>query len=149
MIVWYAQEQEVSCVAACIRIVLSGFEQQLTESRIRRALGNPLFGINLAQAAQRLKDANLLVSHHGDWGLVDLRDCLREGYYPIVGVERRLLGYSDASHAIVLIGISSRFIEAFDPLGAPTPETFKHKTFELAWSSAGRQALVIKSPFPS
>lgn len=148
MITWYAQEQETSCVAACIRIVLSSFDQRLTEKQIRKVLGDPLFGISLAQTNQRLTQAGLNVAFHEDWALHDLRDCLWDGSHPIVGLERRFFGHTDSTHAVVLLGISSQSVSAFDPLGGAQAETFNLRAFELAWSSAGQQALVIKSPFP-
>ncbi|MGH9765991.1 MAG: cysteine peptidase family C39 domain-containing protein, partial [Blastocatellia bacterium] len=143
MITWYAQEQDTSCVAACVRIVLSSFGQQLTEKRIRKILGNPLFGLSLPQTYQRLTQAGLKVAFHDDWALRDLRDCLRDGSYPIVGLERRFFGNRDSTHAVVLIGLSSQAVGAFDPLGSAQAETFNLQTFELAWNSAGHQALVV------
>lgn len=148
MIIWYSQERETSCVAACIRMVLSDFGQQLAEKQIRKALSNPLFGITLAEAQQRLERAGVSAAFHEDWGLTDLRDCLRSGFHPIVGLERRFFGHTDSSHAIVLLAVDGSFITAFDPLGNSQPETIRTRTFEIAWDSAGRQALVIKSPFP-
>jgi len=118
MITWYAQEQDTSCVAACIRIALSGFGQQLTEKRIRKVLGDPLFGLSLPQTYQRLTQAGLKVAFHDDWAPHDLRDCLRDGSYPIVGLERRPFGHTDSTHAIVLIGMGSQAVSAFDPLGS-------------------------------
>jgi ABC-type bacteriocin/lantibiotic exporter with double-glycine peptidase domain len=146
MITWYAQEQETSCVAACIRIVLSGFGQQLTEKRVRKILGNPSFGLSLPQACQRLTQAGLKIAFHDNLGLLDLRDCLRDGWYPIVGLERRFFGRTDSTHAVVLVEIDSRAVRALDPLGGSAPEIYSPETFELAWNSAGHQALVIKAP---
>ncbi|MGH9935015.1 MAG: cysteine peptidase family C39 domain-containing protein [Blastocatellia bacterium] len=148
MLTWYAQEHVASCVAACVRMVLSGFGQFTTEQRIRQVLGNPLSGLSLDQAYQRIVSHGADVALHADWGLIDLRDCLREGWRPIIGVERRYLGHPDALHAVVLIEIDSHSVQALDPLGSSIPETITPEIFESAWISAGQQALVIKSPFP-
>ncbi len=148
MLTWYAQEHVASCLAACVRMVLSGFGQFPTERRIRQILGNPLSGLSLAQAHQQIANLGVDVAFHTDWGVIDLRDCLRDSWYPIVGVERHFLGHPDALHAIVLLDISSQAITAFDPLGSSQGETFNLTTFELAWNSADHHALVIKAPFP-
>ncbi len=148
MINWYAQEQRASCVPACIRMALSAFNQLLTEQQIRQLLGNRRFGITLAEAFEQLARAGMRVGYHDNWSLIDLRDCLRDGWYPIVGVDRRFFGHKDSPHAIVLLEISSQFVSAFDSLGNAQPETFRTETFEQAWHSAGHQALVIQSPFP-
>lgn len=148
MINWYPQEQRASCVAACVRMVLSGFGQALTERHIRRALGQSPAGLSLEKACQRMQRIGAQAAWHDDWALIDLRDCLRDGWIPIVGIERRFFGHADVLHAVVLLEISSQSISAFDPLGSAQVETFNLQTFELAWNSAGHQALVIKSPFP-
>ena len=148
MITWFPQQQRSACVTACVRMVLTGFGQSKTEEQVRRALNQSAAGITLAKAHRQLLRQSVAAELHGDWNIVDMRDCLREGWHPIVGIERRVLGHPDASHAVVLVGISSQSVEAFDPLGTSTPEVFKLKTFDLAWSSAGQQALIIKSPFP-
>lgn len=149
MLTWFAQEQVASCVAACIRIVVSGFDQFPIEKQVRQILGNPLSGLSLAQAHQRITNYDKsIASLHADWGLIDLRDCLRNGCFPIVGVERSFFGHPAALHAVVLTEVGSKIVKALDPLGSSQPETIKTGTFEIAWDSAGQQALVIKSPFP-
>jgi ABC-type bacteriocin/lantibiotic exporter with double-glycine peptidase domain len=148
MITWFPQQQRASCVAACVRMVLTGFGQRLTEQQVCQALRLSPAGTTLPKAYRQLLRQNIIVELHEDWSLVDLRDCLRAGWYPIVGIERRLLGHPDASHAIVLVKISSRAVSALDPLGSTQAETFSTETFEQAWNSAGHQTLVIQSPFP-
>lgn len=148
MINWYRQEQHASCVAACVRMVLSGFGQALTERQIRRTLGQSPAGLSLEKACQRIQRIGAQAAWHEDWGLIDLRDCLRDGWYPIVGIERRFFGHADVLHAVILLEISSQSVSVFDPLGSAQVEIFKLQTFELAWNSAGHQALVITSSLP-
>jgi ABC-type bacteriocin/lantibiotic exporter with double-glycine peptidase domain len=148
MITWYPQEYRTSCVAACIRIVLSDFNQFTTEKAIRQVLGNPRFGLSLDQAYQHMIRYGVDADFHDNWGLIDLRDCLKAGCYPVVGIDRQFLGHLESPHAIVLIEVGSHTIRAFDPLGTSSPETIRVETFELAWVSTGQEALVIKSPFP-
>lgn len=147
MIAWFAQEQLTSCVAACIRMVLTGFGQRLTEKRIRQMLGYSSIGHTLAQACQRLREHGVIATLHEDWSLTDLRDCLRDGWYPIVGVERRFFGHNISSHAVVVVNVSSQTVEFLDPLGRSTPEIVSLETFEQAWLHTDQQALVIQSPF--
>ena len=67
-------------------------------------------------------------------------------HYPIVGVERHLLGYPPASHAIVLVSITSRHVHALDALDGPQPQQYGVAAFELAWTLSGKEALVIEMP---
>ena len=89
MIEWFAQEHPASCVSACLRMVLTAFGQSRKESEIRVLLGNPRFGLTLRQAVHKLVENGAFAEHHKDWNADDLRDCLREGNFPVVGVERR------------------------------------------------------------
>ena len=38
---WFEQEQATSCVAACVRMVLSGYDAAFSEAEIREWLENP------------------------------------------------------------------------------------------------------------
>jgi hypothetical protein len=69
---------------------------------------------------------------------------------PIVGVERHLLGYARAFHAIALVRITSAAVTVLDPLDGPEPRRYGATTFVSAWELAGREALVIETlPFMS
>jgi ABC-type bacteriocin/lantibiotic exporter with double-glycine peptidase domain len=149
MIVWYEQEHQASCVAACLRMVGSALGQQLSEREVRQLLGNPRFGLTLGKASLKLIEANVIAEYHSDWGLDDLRDSIRDGNYPIGGVERRFFGYASAAHAVVRTSVRSIEIMALDPLIGPQPQTYKLATFERAWKIAGKETLILQSLLPS
>ncbi len=146
MLVWHAQEHPTSCVAACVRIVLSGLEKKLTEAQVRRLLGCPRLGITLGAARDRLAQAGAKALLETNWSFDDIRDSLTQGRYPIVGVERHLLGYEPASHAVVIVSMTSKRITVLDPLDGPNPKQYGLRSFELAWRLSGKEALVIESP---
>lgn len=146
MITWYSQELSTSCVAACVRMVLADFNLHLTEKQIRKSLAHTALGLSLKTACHRLQEARASATVHNDWNLNDLRDALRQGFYPIVGVERHVLGYPSASHAIVLTEIRSNMVKALDPLDGPNAKEFGIPAFELAWQLGGQQSLLIESP---
>jgi len=149
MLTWYAQEQPTSCVAACVRMVLTGFNVSWTEDQVRRVLGRPRLGITLTAAQARLEQAGARATLHTAWNLDDLRAAVRRGAAPIVGVERHLLGYPPASHAIVVVQVTSRTVEALDPMEGPQPHTYGHGAFTQAWALAGQDVLVVEAPPPA
>jgi ABC-type bacteriocin/lantibiotic exporter with double-glycine peptidase domain len=149
MLTWFAQEFSSSCVSACTRIVLTSFGVTVSEEQVRHLLQHDKYGLSLVVAQSRLASAGAVVFFHNDWNRDDLRDELRQGRYPIVGVERHLLGYTPASHAIVLTGLSSKGVEALDPMNGPQVRTFGLSAFEQAWTLANREALIIQSPPPN
>jgi ABC-type bacteriocin/lantibiotic exporter with double-glycine peptidase domain len=146
MLTWYAQEQATSCVAACIRMVLTGFSQTLPEMPIRQMIGTPKLGISLVTAVARLNQHGAISQAHEDWNLEDIRDAIREGHFLIVGVERHLLGYPPASHAVVVVNVTSSGVEILDPLDGPQPKQFGLSAFQQAWIHAGQEALIIEAP---
>jgi ABC-type bacteriocin/lantibiotic exporter with double-glycine peptidase domain len=145
MLVWYAQELQSSCVAACVRMVLGGLGAQIAEAPIRRLIGHTRLGASLTVAQRQLRKAGATALLYADWSLDDLRDTLRAGYHPIVGVERHLLGYSRAFHAVVLVEVTSAAVTVLDPLDGPEPRRYGVEAFALAWEVAGREALVIEA----
>lgn len=146
MLTWYAQDHPTSCVAACVRMVLTDFHADWTEAQIRELLGRPRLGITLTATQACLVQAGARVTLHHDWSLDDLREALGRGHYPIVGVERYPLGYPAASHAVVVVRITSRHVQALDSLVGPQPQRYSVRAFELAWRLSGREALVIETP---
>jgi ABC-type bacteriocin/lantibiotic exporter with double-glycine peptidase domain len=143
---WFAQELFSSCVAACVRMVLNGLGDNRDEAQVRQVLGSPRLGVSLAKADAQLSDAGATVAWHTDWNLTDLRDAVRDGHYPIVGVERHLLGYPRAFHAIVVMQVTSTTIEALDPLDGPAPCRYGVAAFSEAWELAGREVLLLETP---
>ena len=50
MLVWYAQELQSSCVAACVRMVLGGLGAQVAEAPVRCLIGHTRLGVSLTVA---------------------------------------------------------------------------------------------------
>lgn len=146
MINWFRQEHPASCVAACVRIVLSGFGQDIEEVQIRGLLGNPRFGLTLTQAAGKLLEIGAIVEWRGDWNIDDLRDSIRDGNYPIAGIERRFFGHPSAAHAVVITNMQNKTVEFLDPLSeSPKPNKTSRETFIQAWKTAGQEVLILSS----
>ena len=99
-----------------------------------------------AGCAKRLRSVEAVTQWHADWGLDDVRDCLRDEAYPIVGIERRFFGYPSATHAVVITAVQSMEVAMLDPLVGPAPQICHIATFAAAWRSAGQEALVLLSP---
>ncbi len=148
MIKWFAQEHPASCVAACVRMVLTAFGQEFEEVTIRSLLGNPRFGLTLTQATQKMLENGVIAEWRGDWSCDDLRDCLRQGNFPIVGIERRFFGYPSATHAVVLLALAADKVQYFDSLTENKPQITHRENFESSWENAGREVLIISSPLP-
>jgi ABC-type bacteriocin/lantibiotic exporter with double-glycine peptidase domain len=126
--------------------VLAGLGTSCDEAQVRQLIGHTRSGVSLVGAQARLAQAGAAAAWHADWNLTDLRDVLRAGHFPIVGVERQPLGYPRAFHAVVLVKITNAGVEALDPLEGPEPRRYGVAAFTQAWELAGREALLIESP---
>lgn len=144
---WFAQENENTCVAACVRMVLEGLGHPFTEKEILKVLGRPRLGITLKQAQLLLSNAGITAEIDADLNLEDIRDYTRKNIFPIVGVERHVLGYLPASHAVVTSKVTSQSVEIFDPYESEYPKVFSLGTFESAWQLSGKEALIISKGF--
>lgn len=127
-------------------MVLTGFGVVWTEGQVGTILGRPRLGITLTAAHARRVHAGAHAALHEDWSLDDLRETLRRGHYPIVGVERHLLGHPPASHAIVVVQVTSRAVHVLGPFEGPQPQCYGHAALVLAWQMAGHEALVVEAP---
>lgn len=146
MLTWFAQELFSSCVAACVRMVLNSLGDSRDEAQVRQLIGYSRLGVSLAVAQTRLTSVGATAEWHVDWSLTDLRDAARAGQHPIVGVERHLLGYPRAFHAVVIVQVTSTLVELLDPLDGPDPRRYGCAAFTEAWELAGREVLLIEIP---
>jgi len=76
-----------------------------------------------------------------DLRLHDLRDALRSGLFPIVGVDLRVYGQS-GQHAQVLVSLTSRGVLINDPLMGQL--TTGLLVFEQAWSESDFLTIIIE-----
>jgi ABC-type bacteriocin/lantibiotic exporter with double-glycine peptidase domain len=146
MITWFAQELFSSCVAACVRMALKALGDEREEAQIRALLSHSRFGVALAAAQTKFVAAGATAEWHTDWNLTDIRDAVRAEQYPIVGVERHLLGHPRAFHAVVVVQVTSTTVAVLDPLDGPTPRQYGVAAFTEAWELAGREVLLIEAP---
>ncbi len=111
---------------------MASLGKPLSESEIIRILGNPRLGITLAKAQVKLSEFGANAELDADLNLDDLRDYTRQNIFPIVGVERHILGYLPSSHAVVVSKVTGTQIECFNPFEKDYPKTFGRESFELA-----------------
>ena len=68
MLPLFPQELPTSCVAACVRMVLTSLGHRLNETDIRHRCGHTALGMRLNQVASGLEDLPIDVQHQLDWG---------------------------------------------------------------------------------
>ena len=140
---FYAQEEHNSCLPACLRMVLAAHGLDLPEKQLRDLCGWTPHGVISSTTAIAVAQALGFIHSREDYGLRlhDLRDEIRSGLFPIVGVDLSLYG-NFGKHAQVAVSISSRGITLQDPLlGQFVSSTV---VFEEAWSATEYLAILIE-----
>lgn len=113
---FFPQELPTSCVAACVRMVLAELGHALPEAEIRLRCDHSSLGMRLNQVAEGLADLHVVVKYETDLGLDDLRDEVRAGVTPIVGIDLRAVEGLFAFHAVVVLEITAEQVTVHDPL---------------------------------
>jgi hypothetical protein len=116
-------------------MVLTVYGMRFSERELRRRAGwQEQLGTSSPAIVETAKALGLVNSRE-TFGLrlYDLRDALRAGVYPIVGIGLEPYGHR-GQHAQVVVRVSSRGVSVHDPLlGRLTPNLL---TSEAAWQLA-------------
>lgn len=140
----YRQETDESCLPACLRMVLAVYGRRLSEKRLRQLCHcQPAWGTlssDVVRAAQALGFTHSEETYR--LRLHDLRDAVRDGVFPIVGVNLYELRGAWAPHAQVVVSVASRYIEVNDPLLGHL--WLMARTFERAWELEDFLTILIR-----
>jgi hypothetical protein len=125
-------------------MVLAAHGLRLSERHLRRlCYCQPLVGTlstDVVRAAQQLGFADSVEDR--SWRLFDLRDALRAGLYPIVGVNLHRLRGIWSPHAQVVVEITSVLVRVHDPMLGRLRLTAQ--TFEAAWADADYLTILVQ-----
>ena len=125
-------------------MVLAARGLRLSERQLRRLCHcEPMMGTysgNVVQAAQTLGFTGSVEDR--SLRLFDLRDAEREGLFPIVGVNLRLLRGIWSFHAQVVAEITSASVRIHDPMFGRL--RLSVQTFEAAWADADYLTILVR-----
>src|SRR5262245_11487012 len=91
---FYKQEKDNSCLPACLRMVLAASGVLVSERRLRELCDwTPQRSVSSSAVVAAARALGFVHSRE-DYGLRlhDLRDALRSGLFPIVGIDLRAYG---------------------------------------------------------
>ena len=124
-------------------MVLAAYDLDLSEKRLRELCDWSPQGAVSSTAVVAAARALGFIQSREDYGLRlhDLRDNLREGLFPIVGVD--LLDYGRiGQHAQVVTSVSIRGVRVLDPLLGPFLTSLL--VFENAWSASEFLTIIVQ-----
>ena len=140
---FHAQEEASSCLPACLRMVLSAYGVEVSESELRKACGwDPLLATSSTAVVTASRQMGFTRSRE-DYGLrlYDLRDLLRRGIFPILSIQLQPYGLI-GDHAQVVVSITAGHIEVYDPLLGQMRT--RHQTLDDAWKLGGYLTVLIE-----
>jgi len=124
-------------------MVLAGLGYAMTEAEVRSRCEHTSLGMRLSRVADGLSDLRLAVKYESDLSLDDLRDEMRSGATPIVGIDLRPIEGIFAFHSIVILDITAQRVTAHDPLYQEGSRSIGLTTFDAAWKGADRETVII------
>jgi ABC-type bacteriocin/lantibiotic exporter with double-glycine peptidase domain len=136
---YYPQTYPYSCVPACMKMVLSAYELEIPESRLRELCECDELGTKPSKAIEAAKLLGFEDSYSANLNLSEVRELLSEGSFPIV----YLRFPSNIQHAVVVLSLGEGKVSIFDPAD-PTKTTIEESSFETMWRSMNNQAIIIK-----
>jgi hypothetical protein len=124
-------------------MVLAGYGLELPEKRLRELCGWTPHGLISSTTAMTAALSLGFIHSREDYGLRlhDLRDEIRSGVFPIVGVDLSFYG-NFGRHAQVVVSISSRGVTLQDPLLGQFVSS--PVIFEEAWSITEYLTILIE-----
>lgn len=138
------QQEEYSCVPACVRMVLEYYGDRRSETELITRLECTPFGTT-AEATRGVSDLGYEVEvAYSTFEEIQIHIASRR---PLVAFLRTgALDYwsSDAPHAVLVIGYDDQFVYLDDPFFDVAPQKSSLPSFQRAWWKAKNRMCVIR-----
>lgn len=140
---FHKQETRYSCVPASLRMVLSGFGVDLSESELRALCDcTPFSGTDALLAVEAARQLGFNATSKYNLSPANLEALLSDGNYPIVFVDLRPIDGIPEQHALVVIEMNANFVAVLDPLKGE--RLLPRDDFLLAWAWQRNLTIVIE-----
>lgn len=142
------QHRVGECLAACAQMVLVYLNILVTYEHLLKLLQVKSGFWTPAANIRHLETLNLQVSYQQFGTFEDLYNHLRQGHPCIVFVKTGELSYWDENidHAMVVVGLDSRYIYLNDPAFSTAPMQIEQNEFDLAWLDWDEKYAVVTPP---
>jgi len=140
------QEQDYSCVPACLRIVLRHLGADFSEMEIGEVSKTTELGTDHDEAAQGILSLGFNVLKLENAKFDNIKSCIRRSRPVVVIVSVKHLPYGGQSgtHAVVVNGFETNLVSFIDPARGEEIE-IDLDTFLRAWQARGCLGLVVET----
>jgi ABC-type bacteriocin/lantibiotic exporter with double-glycine peptidase domain len=139
---FHKQETRYSCLPACLRIVFSSFNLDISESELRRLCDCTPFGTEALKAVDAARQLGFSQSAKYTLSIDELETLVATGNYPIVLVNLIPIDGIVDSHALVVIEMNRTIVRVFDPLCGE--RVLPYETFFTAWAMMHSLVILIE-----
>ncbi|OQY48444.1 MAG: hypothetical protein B6242_02355 [Anaerolineaceae bacterium 4572_78] len=142
----FPQENDFTCLQACVRMSLAYHQYHTTETDISQLFNSNKISTPISQV-KKLHQWGYDV-FYGSVDMAQLRQWLAEGVVPIVCLQTEFLGYWQVitHHTAVIIGIDKTHVYLNDPAFHVVPQIASLDNFQIGWQKMDRIAIAISIP---
>ncbi len=141
--IFHQQETPDSCVPACLRMVLSGFGIEKSETELRQLCDCGIFGTVALKAVDAARQLGFSNTRKCTLSIEELENLIVSSSYPIVYVNLLPIDQYKCAHAMVVIGIEETVVSVFDPLQGE--RQLLRSTFEEAWGIMHNLSILVQA----
>lgn len=141
-LVFYKQETPYSCVPTCLRMVLSGFNIDLSEKELRELCDCTIYGTKALQAVDAARQLGFGNTVKSTLSMDELLAQVNSEIYPIVFVNLLPIDQIKNGHALVVIAVEESDISVYDPLQGE--RKIPRSTFERAWAMMHNISILVQ-----
>lgn len=143
MLTFYAQETRVSCVPACIRMVLAYWGLEIDEATLCGCCQTDLSGTAIKAAVACVNRLGFRAVDVREATREDLKSWLSNGVFPILYLNLFPLDALWVQHAVVVEDVTTEVSAYLDP--AQGRRMAHLSAFEQAWQMQKGRAILISS----
>jgi ABC-type bacteriocin/lantibiotic exporter with double-glycine peptidase domain len=142
-LIFHKQETLYSCVPACLRMVLSAFEVDISEVELRQQCDCTAFGTEALKAVDAVRNLGFSGTAKCTLTINELYFLLEVNLYPIVFVNLLPIDGVKVSHAMIVVAIAQEIVTVYDPLQGE--RNLPHSTFDTAWAMMHNLAILVQN----
>ncbi len=142
-LIFHRQETPYSCVPACLRIVLSSFELDVSEAELRTLCDCTPFGTEALKAVDALRSLGFVRTAKWTLSIDELITQLSSGFIPIVFINLLPIDGIKIAHAVVVIAVDETNVSVYDPLQGE--RILQRFTFDPAWAMMHNLSIVVQA----
>jgi len=141
-LIFHRQETPYSCVPACLRIVLSGFELDISEAELRKLCDCTPFVTEALKAVDAVRNLGFTKTSKSTLSIEELVTQINSGLIPIVFINLLPIDGIKVGHAVVVIALDHANASVYDPLRGE--RILLRSTFDTAWAMMHNLSILVQ-----